>query len=349
MTVLPKLRVVVVDDSAMVRKLLTSILSEDPEIEVVGTAEDPFDAREKIKSLNPDVLTLDIEMPRMDGLTFLRNLMRLRPMPVVMCSSLTEKGADATLEALSIGAYDFVTKPDFQDAAALAAYSTELIAKVKGAVRRGTRPGYSDRPAATESKVVGGTASHEVIAIAASTGGTEAVLEVLMQLPADSPAVVVSQHIPPVFSARFASRLDRMTALRAKEAVDGEDLLRGHVYIAPGDFHLRVARRLRYVCLVSQDAPVNRFRPSCDVLLSSVAEAVGKKSVGVVLTGMGSDGAEGLKLMRAAGAHTIAQDEDSCVVYGMPKAAARIGAAVEILPLVKIGARIVERVRLLAR
>lgn len=343
-----KIRVLVVDDSALVRKLLTDLLSADPQIEVVGTAMDPFIAREKIKQLNPDVLTLDVEMPRMDGLTFLRNLMRLRPMPVVMVSTLTERGAEVTLDALRFGAVDFVTKPRVDLSHSLTEYAEELIEKVKVASR--ARVGvlgsleHRSGPRVTIDEVLAPVASRRnfrttdrLVAIGASTGGTEAIRELLEVLPVDTPGIVIAQHIPASFSRPFAERMNRCSALEVNEARDGEQILAGHVYIAPGDRHLMVVRDgARYRCKLSDDAPVNRHKPSVDVLFRSVAQSAGANAVGVILTGMGRDGAQGLLDMRTSGAYTIAQDEASSVVWGMPRAACECGAAVEVLPLTGI-------------
>jgi two-component system chemotaxis response regulator CheB len=337
-----RIKVLIIDDSALVRALLTRILGEDPAIEVVGTAPDAFVAREKIKELNPDVLTLDVEMPRMDGLQFLRNLMRLRPMPVVMCSSLTERGADVTLAALELGAIDFVTKPKVDVAHALEAYADELIKKVLMASRARVRP-LQPRPVTAGASSARAAApmryrtTDHLIAIGASTGGTEAIREVLSRLPADAPAVVITQHIPRAFSTQFAARMNSCSALNVSEAEDGASIQPGHAYIAPGDKHLLVERDgARWRCRLSDAEPVNRHRPSVDVLFQSVAENVGRNAVGVILTGMGADGARGLKLMRDAGASTIAQDENSSVVWGMPGASVALGAVEQVMPIERI-------------
>jgi two-component system chemotaxis response regulator CheB len=351
-----KIRVLVVDDSAVMRQLLTEILNSDPEIEVVGTAPDPFVAREKIKLLNPDVLTLDVEMPRMDGLAFLRNLMRLRPMPVVMCSSLTQKGAAVALDALSLGAIDFVAKPVVDVLHGIKEAAQEIIAKVKMAARAQVRPlldhaqarSAGDRHDAGAappklSAALNFAATNRIIAIGASTGGTEAIKQVLSLLPADVPGVVIVQHIPKAFSGPFAMRMNTASVLNVCEASDQQPILAGHVYIAPGNQHLLVVRDgARYRCRLSDGDPVNRHRPSVDVLFRSVAQSVGRNSIGVMLTGMGRDGAEGMKEMRDAGASTIAQDEDTSVVWGMPGAAWQVGAVQTLHPLPKIAERIVE-------
>lgn len=336
------IKVLIVDDSALVRGLLTRILGADREIEVVGSAADAYVARDKIKALEPDVLTLDIEMPRMDGLQFLRNLMRLRPMPVVMCSSMTEHGADATLTALALGAIDFVPKPKLDLVSGLEAYAEELIGKVKTAAAARVQP-IGSVPAAAREPGAGVAArfysSARIIAIGASTGGTEAIRQVLMRLPVSSPAVVVGQHIPRAFSAQFARRLDAACALHVREAEDGVLIQPGHVYIAPGDRHLKVVSDGgRHRCAVTTEPPCNHHRPSIDVLFGSVAHSVGVNAIGVILTGMGADGANGLKQMRDQGAYTIAQDERSSVVWGMPGAAVALGAVQRIAPLEDIAA-----------
>lgn len=334
-------RVLVVDDSGFVRKLLTEVLSQDSAIEVVGTARDPFEARELIKKLNPDVLTLDVEMPRMDGITFLTNLMRLRPMPVVMVSSLTGAGADATMAALQAGAVDFVTKPSLDLSAGLHGLAGELVAKVKGAATANVTARLLTATHRTSSeKVKALQTTDRLIAIGASTGGTEAIADVLATMPPDAPAIVIAQHIPEMFSARFAARLDRDTNLVVREANDGAPLLTGHAYVAPGGKHLRVERSgLKYFCAIGDDEPVNRHRPSVDVLFESVAKNVGHNAVAMLLTGMGADGAAGLLTVRQSGATTIVQDKETSVVWGMPGEAFKRGAACEVLPLSKIGPR----------
>ena len=345
-----KIRVLIVDDSALVRQILSEILSADREIEVVGVASDAHVARERIKSLNPDVITLDVEMPKMDGVTFLRNLMRLRPMPVVMVSSLTEHGADVTLDALSLGAVDYLPKPKIDLAATLKDYGDLLIEKVKMASRARVRaldpqrPMPQPRPSHTADAVLpaGAPPKHlrttdRIIAIGASTGGTEAIKEVLMGFPPDTPGVVVTQHIPKAFSGPFAKRMDQCCQMTVYEATDGQQILPGHVYIAPGDRHLLVIRDgARYVCRLDDGTPVNRHKPSVDVLFRSVAQNVGRNAIGLLLTGMGKDGARGMKEMRDAGSPTIAQDEATSVVWGMPGEAVAIGAAEKTLPLGEI-------------
>jgi two-component system, chemotaxis family, protein-glutamate methylesterase/glutaminase len=347
------IKVLVVDDSALVRKLLTAMLSRCRDIEVVGSASDPYAAREKIKKLNPDVITLDVEMPRMDGITFLENLMRLRPMPVVMVSSLTQRGADVTLRALELGAIDFVAKPRIDIAGTLADYEAELIAKVKVAAGARVLPRTAPATRATDERHSTSAVvpilnvrtmlrtTDRIVAIGASTGGTEAIREVLAEMPPDAPAIVISQHIPAAFSKPFAERMNRSSAMAVCEAQDGQQILPGHAYIAPGDRHLVVERDgARYLCRLSTGPHVNRHRPSVDVMFRSVAQNVGPSAVGVLLTGMGDDGARGLKEMMEAGAGTIAQDEASSVVWGMPGSAVRLGAAMHVLPLRRIGSQV---------
>ena len=348
-----KIKVLIVDDSALVRQMLSEMLNGAPDIEVVGTAQDPYVARERIKSLNPDVLTLDVEMPRMDGVTFLRNLMRLRPMPVVMVSTLTEKGADITFQALELGAVDFVSKPKTDIAHSLDDYAEEIVAKVRMAARARVQP-LQDRavaeapPRHSADAVLGKAAparhfrtTDRILAIGASTGGTEAIKEVLMRLPADTPGTVITQHIPAAFSAPFARRMDGVSAMTVCEAEDGQQIVTGHVYIAPGDRHLLVERDgSRYVCRLSDGPPVNRHKPSVDVLFRSVAQNVGGNALCVLLTGMGDDGARGMLEMKEAGAPTIAQDEKSSVVWGMPGEAVKLGCVDDVLSLGRIPARI---------
>ncbi len=339
-----KIRALVVDDSALVRQMLGSILEEDGDIDVVGTATDPYDAREKIKRLNPDVLTLDVEMPKMDGITFLSNLMRLRPMPVVMVSSLTEKGAEVTLNALELGAIDFVAKPKVGVVEGLNAYAEDIRARVRQAAAV-PRHRLERRLATTAATVQPAPprldTTDKLIAIGASTGGTEAIKDVLMALPSGAPGVVITQHIPEAFSASFAKRMDRVCSLSVSEAVDGQQILPGHAYIAPGNRHLLVERSgTRFVCRLNDGPPVNRHKPSVDVLFRSVAEHVGHNAVAAILTGMGDDGAQGLLAMRQAGAATLAQDEATSVVWGMPGEAVKAGAAQHVLPLGEIAGRL---------
>ncbi len=321
------IKVLIVDDSLLMRGMLSNVLGADPEIEVVGTAADPFDAREKIKSLNPDVLTLDVEMPRMDGLEFLRKIMALRPMPVVMVSSLTVSGSDVTVAALEIGAVDVAAKPG-QDTQAMADLARDLPEKVKMAAKvkvRG-RPSGAQNPG-TLAMPTGGAGRDTVIAMGASTGGVETLLQILRRLPDNAPCVMITQHMPPVFTTGFARRLDAACAATVREAQDFAPVRPGHVYVAPGDQHMELARDASgLVCRLRGGGKVSGHKPSVDVLFSSVARVVGAKSVGVILTGMGRDGADGLLAMRRAGAATLGQDEASCLVYGMPRAAKGAGA-----------------------
>ncbi len=355
-----KIKVLIVDDSALVRQILTEILSRDPGIEVVGSAADPYAARDKIKKLNPDVLTLDVEMPRMDGLTFLSNLMRLRPMPVVMVSSLTENGAAVTLQALELGAVDFVTKPKVDLAHTLDGYALEIREKVRMAARARVQERRIASPAPVAPAPLSASEKYSadvilqrdaprrpfkttesIVAIGASTGGTEAIKEVLIRLPQYCPGVVITQHIPEAFSGPFARRMDSVSALSVCEARDGQPVLPGHAYIAPGGRHLMLVRDgARYVCRLNDGPPVNRHRPSVDVLFRSVAANAGLNAVGVILTGMGDDGAQGLREMREAGAPTIAQDEQTSVVWGMPGQAVKLGGVDKIMPLEAIPAQI---------
>ena len=353
-----KIRVLIVDDSALVRQILSEVLASDSALEVVGTASDPFMAREKIRTLAPDVLTLDVEMPKMDGITFLGNLMRLRPMPVVMVSSLTELGADVTLRALELGAVDFVSKPKIDVAHTLADYSAEIIEKVKAAAQAKVRTLDSSTSMSADPKLSAdavlakqGVARHfrttdSLIAIGASTGGTEAIKEMLMRLPADAPGVVISQHIPAAFSGPFAERMNSLSRMTVMEAADGQQIIPGHVYIAPGNWHLLVERNgARFVCRLNDGPPVNRHRPSVDVMFRSVAQNVGHNAIGVILTGMGDDGARGMKEMHEAGAPTIAQDEETSVIWGMPGEAVKHGGVDEILPLESIADKVMRYVR----
>ena len=344
-----RIKVLIVDDSALVRRILTEMLSSDASITVLGAAHDAYDAREKIKALNPDVLTLDVEMPRMDGLTFLRNLMRLRPMPVIMVSSLTEKGAEVTLDALSIGAVDYLPKPKIDLAATLADYKEELIAKVKAAASARLRATTTTGSASADAILAKRDPQRQlrtterIIAIGASTGGTEAIKDVLIRLPPDTPGIVITQHIPKLFSGAFARRMDACCQVSVCEAEDGQQILRGHAYVAPGDMHLLLVRDgARYVCRLDDGPPVNRHKPSVDVLFRSVAQQAGRNAIGVILTGMGKDGALGLKEMRDAGARTVAQDEATSIVWGMPGEAVAVGAAADVLPLGDIWSRVLQ-------
>jgi two-component system chemotaxis response regulator CheB len=332
-------KVLIVDDSALMRQLLTKILSSDPALEVVGTAADPFAAREKIKSLNPDVLTLDIEMPRMDGITFLEKLMRGHAMPVVMISSLTAKGADTTLRALSLGAFDFVSKPKVDVTNGTVEQADEIVAKVKAAAKLRVRPKSAAAPlkAHFAGNSIQFSATHKVVAIGASTGGTEALKELLAPLPADFPGIVIVQHMPEAFTHQFAARLDSLCKIRVQEARDGDRVLPGHALLAPGGHQMTVVRSgMEYAVHVYRGERVNRHLPSVDVLFSSCARSLGKNTLGVLLTGMGSDGARGMLEMKQAGAWTIAQDESTSVVFGMPREAILLDAVDKVLPLGQI-------------
>lgn len=351
---MPKIRVLTIDDSALMRQVLATLLAKDPEIEVVGSAPDPYIARDKIKALNPDVLTLDVEMPKMDGLTFLEKLMRGHPMPVVMVSSLTEAGCETTLRALELGAVDFITKPKIDLREGMEEVAQDLIGKIKAAavanVKRSelrvSGSGFNSKletrnlkPSPTSSAMLKTTDT--IIAIGASTGGTEAVKEILVQLPPNIPPILITQHMPERFTRTWANRMNSLCRIVVKEAQDGDSVLPGHALVAPGGYHMELVRSgARYSVHINQNPPVNRHRPSVDVLFSSVAKYAGANAVGVILTGMGNDGAKELLTMKQAGALTIAQDETSCVVFGMPKEAIKLGGADRILPLTDIASAI---------
>jgi len=343
-----KITVVVVDDSALVRSLLAEIINRQPDMECVGTANDPLIAREMIRELNPDVITLDIEMPKMDGIEFLGRLMRLRPMPVLMISTLTERGADVTMRALELGAVDFVAKPRIGLVDGINELSGQIVDKVriaaKATVRRSTvvpaptlgsagvqSPGKPHNPS------IGRISTEKLVCIGASTGGTEAIKEILVRMPADSPGIVITQHMPPGFTTSFAARLDGLCQISVKEAAHGERILPGHAYIAPGGKQFHIDRSgANYICVVDDGEPVNRHKPSVEVLFRSAAKAVGRNAFGIMLTGMGNDGAKAMKEMRDAGSYNYVQDEASCVVFGMPREAILHGAADEVLPLLSI-------------
>jgi len=340
-------RVLVVDDSALVRSVLATLIARAPDLRVVGTACDPYDARERIRELEPDVLTLDVEMPRMDGLAFLERLMRLRPMPVVMVSTRTERGAATTLRALELGAVDFVCKPEVDVRAGLELLAREIVQKVRAAGqakvrRRGAPPAQGPGGAVAAKSWAGAAArSRQLVAIGASTGGTEAIREILQALPPQVPGVVITQHMPPGFTRSFAARLDGLCRLRVAEARDGEPILEGHAYVAPGGRHLSVVRAGGgYLARVSEGEPVQGHQPSVEVLFRSVAAAAGPHATGIMLTGMGGDGALAMREMRERGAWNLVQDEASCVVFGMPREAIAQGAADEVLPLARIAPRL---------
>lgn len=334
-----KIKVLVIDDSALIRSLLTEIINSQHDMIVVGAAPDPLVARDMIKQLNPDVLTLDVEMPRMDGLDFLEKLMRLRPMPVVMVSTLTERGSEITMRALELGAVDFVTKPKMSITEGMLEY-TDLIAdkiraasvaKVATLARHGTSEEGVPAPAKLKNPFI---SSEKLLIIGASTGGTEAIKSFLLKMPSDCPGILITQHMPAGFTKSFANRLDSLCQISVKEAQGGERILPGHAFIAPGDKHLLLARSgANYVTELSDAPPVNRHKPSVDVLFDSAADLAGKNAIGVILTGMGKDGAAGMARMREAGAYNFAQNEESCVVYGMPKEAVAHGGVDEVAHL----------------
>ena len=332
---MPKIRVLIVDDSPFIRALFTEILSADPEIEVIDTAEDPFDAREKIKRLSPDVITLDIEMPKMDGLSFLEKIMSLRPMPVLMASSLTANGAEETLQALELGAVDYVLKPSNQPGHQILDIADELRAKVKAAARS-RRPQKRAQQGSVTSIASLPKLPIRIIAIGASTGGVEALKEVITSLPKGLPPIVITQHMPPVFTKSLAERLNKLSALDIQEATHGQLLKPGHAYIAKGGIHMQIKKPTNGVGFMMQlvdGENVSSHKPSVDVLFDSVAVADGKHALGIILTGMGKDGAKGMMSLKQAGAFTIGQDEATSLVYGMPKAAFLSGAIDVQLPL----------------
>ena len=354
MDIRARIRVVVVDDSALVRGLLGEIINRQSDMQCVGAAADPLAARELIRAVNPDVITLDVEMPRMDGIDFLSRLMRLRPTPVVMVSTLTERGAEVTLRALELGAVDFVAKPRIGVAEGLQRLADDITDKIRIAARAQVRRLAGATPAEPGGKTaapaglapMGRLSTEKLIFIGASTGGTEATKAVLIELPADSPAILITQHMPPGFTTSYAKRLDSLCQIRVKEASDGERLLPGHAYLAPGGFHLSVERSgANYVARVRDGEAVNRHKPSVEVLFESAARVVGPNALAVMLTGMGADGAQAMRVMRDAGSYNICQDEASCVVFGMPREAISRGAAHEVLPLARIAAALAARLK----
>ena len=336
-----KTKVLIVDDSALIRSVMNEIIRSQPDMEVVGLAPDPIVARELIKQTNPDVLTLDVEMPRMDGLDFLEKLMRLRPMPVVMVSSLTERGSEITLRALELGAVDFVTKPKLSIQSGMLEYAELITDKIRAAAKARVKPRTlphheQNKDAGTSLPQIRNplTSSEKLIIIGASTGGTEAIKDFLLQMPSDCPGILITQHMPEGFTRSFAKRLDSLCKITVQEAQGGERVLPGHAFIAPGHSHLLLERSgANYVTRLDQGPPVNRHRPSVDVLFESAARYAGKNAVGVILTGMGKDGAAGMLTMKNAGAYNFAQDEASCVVFGMPREAIAVGATHEVGPL----------------
>lgn len=346
------LKVLVVDDSALIRKVLSEVISSDPRLTVVGTAAEPYEARDKIKARAPDVVTLDIEMPKMDGITFLKNLMRLHPLPVVMLSTLTAKGADETLKALELGAIDFIQKPQLGAAGMVGEFAQILNDKVAAAgvlksrlVKRAPQLSVPVAPQANTAPPSAGEGK-ELIVIGSSTGGTEALSDLLMHLPDQMPPIVVAQHIPATFSERFAKRLNEKVPLSVVEAQHGQTLQRGTVYIAPGGFQLRISRHgAALKCQVTDDEPVNRHKPSVEALFDSVVAVRVPKVLAVMLTGMGSDGAAAMLRLKQSGAYTIAQDEESSLVWGMPGSAVKLGAADEVASLNKIPRSLLQRLR----
>ncbi|MDH4451256.1 MAG: chemotaxis response regulator protein-glutamate methylesterase [Rhodoferax sp.] len=350
-----KIRVVVVDDSALVRSLLSEIINKQPDMQCVGVANDPLIAREMIRELDPDVITLDVEMPKMDGLEFLSRLMRLRPMPVVMISTLTERGAEVTLRALELGAVDFVAKPRMGLAEGIKELSSAIVEKVRVASKAHVkRSGAAPAPSAAVSgpkppapvASLGQLSTEKLVCIGASTGGTEAIKEVLVHMPADAPGIVITQHMPAGFTTSFAARLNTLCHITVQEAVHGARILPGHAYIAPGGKQFRVDRSgANYVCVVEDGELVNRHRPSVEVLFHSVAKVAGRNAIGLMLTGMGGDGARAMKEMKDAGSYNYVQDEASCIVFGMPREAILAGAADEVLPLVEIAPALLARLK----
>ena len=358
-----KIRVVVVDDSALVRSLLAEIINRQRDMECIGSANDPLVAREMIRELNPDVITLDVEMPRMDGIDFLGRLMRLRPMPVVMISTLTERGADVTLRALELGAVDFVSKPRVGLAQGLTELAAQIVDKIRVAAAAQVRrvqgngaalppaqavgvPALPMRPAAPLPSLLGRLSTEKLVCIGASTGGTEAIKEVLLRLPADAPAIAITQHMPPGFTTSFAARLDSLCQITVKEAVHGERILPGHAYIAPGGKQFSIDRSgANYVAVVSDGPPVNRHKPSVEVLFKSAAAMAGRNAYAIMLTGMGNDGAAAMREMKDAGSYNYVQDEASCIVFGMPREAIAHGAASEVLPLTAIAPALLAHLR----
>lgn len=342
-----KTKVLVIDDSALIRSLLTEMINEQTDMEVIGAAPDPIVAREMIKQLNPDVLTLDVEMPKMDGLDFLEKLMRLRPMPVLMVSTLTEKGSEITLRALELGATDFVTKPKSGISDGMREYTDLITDKIRTAskanvsslqrtAKQGEQSGAA--PVMLKNPLI---SSEKLLIIGASTGGTEAIKSFLLKMPSDCPGILITQHMPAGFTKSFADRLDSLCKIGVSEAKGGERILPGHAYLAPGDQHLLLARSgANYVTKLSDADPVSRHKPSVDVLFESASEAAGKNAIGVILTGMGKDGAAGMAKMKAAGAYNFSQDEESCVVFGMPKEAIAHGGVDEVLSLNKLPAAV---------
>lgn len=339
-----KIKVLIVDDSALIRALLTEIINQADDMQVIGVARDPIVAREKIRELKPDVITLDIEMPNMDGLDFLEKLMRLHPLPVLMVSTLTQKGSEATLRALELGAIDYIAKPKVDVKNQLESYADEITSKIRMMTKAKMKSKQLAHKPIEKVKLLKPntyklstnqpSTYQTLLVIGASTGGTEAIKEVLLEMPADCPPILIVQHMPPGFTKSYAARLNNLCEITVREAVQGERILPGHAYIAPGDYHLSIGRTsTHYICNVTQDPEVNRHRPAVDVLFNSVAALTKGNAVGVILTGMGKDGAAGMKRMHDAGCKNLAQDEASCVVFGMPKEAIAQGGVDEVVPL----------------
>ena len=352
-----KIKVLIVDDSALIRAILTEIINQTDDLQVIGVARDPIVAREKIRELKPDVITLDIEMPNMDGLEFLEKLMRLHPLPVLMVSTLTEKGSTAALRALELGAIDFIAKPKVDIKNQLEAYADEITSKIRMIAQAKIRPkqpahrpnenAKSSKTNISNAKASKSIAYPTLLVIGASTGGTEAIKEILLEMPADCPPILIVQHMPPGFTKSYAARLDTLCEISVREAVHGERILPGHAYLAPGDYHLSIGRTsTHYICNVTQDPEVNRHRPAVDVLFNSVAALTKGNAIGIILTGMGKDGAAGMRRMHDVGCKNLAQDEASCVVFGMPKEAIAQGGVDEIVPLEKMAERILDLLNL---
>jgi len=342
-----KIKVLIIDDSALIRSVLKEVINNFPDMEAVGAASNPLQAREMIKTLNPDVLTLDVEMPEMDGLTFLEKLMRLRPMPVLMISSLTERGSDAALRALELGAVDFLPKPKLGIVEGIQEYADEIASKIRTAFKTKIRPRNQEGSSVLVALPSLGSrisTTEKVIAVGSSTGGTEAIKELLVRMPADAPGILIAQHMPQAFTKSFANRLDGLCKIKVIEAEGNERILPGHAYIAPGHSHLLLKRSgANYMTELSQSAPVNHHRPSVEVLFRSVAQYAGKNAIGIMLTGMGKDGAVGMLEMRQAGAYNLAQDEASCVVFGMPREAIAVGAVDEVVPIQEMTQRVLSK------
>ena len=334
------IKVLIVDDSALIRSLLTEIINQESDMRVVGAAPDAFVAKDMVNKFGPDVITLDIEMPKVDGLTFLDRLIKARPTPVIMISTLTENGAEATLKALELGAIDFIAKPKLGVAEGIKEYQSLIIDKIRAASKSKVRVRRSHTSPIPAQITVKG--SEGLIAIGASTGGTEAIKQVLVEMPANSPAIVITQHMPPGFTSTFARRLDSLCAVKVREAKDGERVLPGNAYVAPGNLHMQIVKSGADLRIQLNDGEkVMGHKPSVDVMFESVAVAAGGNSVGVILTGMGKDGAKGMALLNQQGAHTLAQDEASCVVFGMPKEAIKTSKIDEVLDLKDISSAIV--------